>query len=219
MKPKAPIKQDLAADCTARGILTVLKEKGPTDASSLAELLGISAPGIRQHLYDLQEKGLVSFTEEARPMGRPAKIWNLTIKANDCFPDNHAAVTLNLLKSAREVFGTEGVSKILAQYAKDQVGIYHNRMASCPSLLIRLEVLVNHRCNEGYMAELGQDDEGNILFIENHCPISCAAKSCDEICDGELRMFREILGKEVGIERIEHQVRGDRRCVYRISDN
>jgi predicted ArsR family transcriptional regulator len=214
----ASIKQDLADDCTTRGILTILKEKGPTDANTLAELLCISAPGIRQHLYDLQEKKLVNFAEEARPMGRPAKIWQLTEKANSCFPDNHAAISLSLLQSAKAAFGTEGLCKLLAQYAKDQVRTYRERTKCCKSLTDRLNTLAACRCEEGYMAELGADQDGNILFIENHCPISCAAQTCSEICDGELNMFRDILGTGTCVERIEHMVNGNRRCVYRITE-
>ena len=214
----APIKQDLAADCTTRGILTILKEKGPTDASTLAELLSISAPGIRQHLYDLQEKKLVDFVEQPRPMGRPAKIWKLTEKANGCFPDNHAAVTLNLLKSAKAAFGDDGMCKLLAQYAKEQVRNYRERTKNCESLHDRLTTFAACRCEEGYMAEISQDDAGNTLFVENHCPISCAAQSCSEICDGELNMLREIVGSDVNVERVEHMMDGNRRCVYRITE-
>lgn len=218
VSPKASIKQDMAVDCTTRAILTILKEKGPTDASAMAELLCISAPGTRQHLYDLQEKGLIDFIEEPRPMGRPAKIWRLTEKANDCFPDNHGPVTANLLKSVKSVFGAEGLCKLLAQYAKDQIEVYRTRTQCSRSLEDRLKELVTCRSEEGYMAELGQDDDGNALFIENHCPISCAAQACGEICDGELRMFQDVLGSNVKIERTEHIGSGNRRCVYRVQE-
>ena len=151
-------------------------------------------------------------------MGRPAKIWDLTEKANGCFPDNHAAISLSLLQSAKAAFGPEGLCKLLAQYAKDQVQSYRTRTKNCQSLSDRLNTLAGCRTEEGYMAELGKDDDGNILFIENHCPISCAAQTCSEFCEGELNMFREILGSKVNIERTEHMLGGDRRCVYRIAE-
>lgn len=219
MNQSAPIKQNLAADCTTRGILTILKEKGPTDASTLAELLCISAPGIRQHLYDLQEKQLVSFVEEPRPKGRPAKIWKLTSEANNCFPDNHAAVSLNLLKSAKEAFGSEGLCKLLAQFSKEQTKTYMAQTRSCTTVRDRLTKLVACRSEEGYMAEISEDENGILLLIENHCPISCAAQSCSELCDGELRMFNDVLGPGVLVERLERMVDGHRRCVYRVIED
>lgn len=218
VKNSAPIKQDLASDCTARGILTALKEQGPLDATSLAAELGITAPGIRQHLYDLQKKNLVTFSEESRPMGRPAKIWRLTEEANGCFPDNHAAVTLNLLKSARNAFGPEGLCKLLSQYARDQVTTYRKRISAGANLRQRLEALATFRSEEGYMAEVAANETGELLFVENHCPISCAALTCSEFCDNELNMFREVLGPRAGVERIEHMVNGNRRCVYRVTE-
>jgi len=217
VKNSAPIKQDLASDCTARGILKTLKERGPLDASALAATLGITAPGIRQHLYELQRKELVAFDEEARPMGRPAKIWRLTAEANKCFPDNHAAVTTNLLKSALNAFGNEGLCKLLGQYARDQVRNYRSRLGDCAGLRQRLEALAHLRCDEGYMAEVSNDEDGTLLFVENHCPISCAAHSCSEFCDNELNMFREVLGPGAEVDRVEHMVNGNRRCVYRVT--
>lgn len=186
------------------------------DASSLATELGISAPGIRQHLYELQKKKLVDFDEEPRPMGRPAKIWRLTDEANNCFPDNHAAVTLNLLKSARNAFGHEGLCKLLSQYASDQVASYRDRLACQPTVHKRLEALASFRCDEGYMAEVHHGENGDLLFVENHCPISCAAHSCGEFCDNELNMFREVMHPLASVERVEHIVNGHRRCVYRV---
>lgn len=218
MNHSAPIRQDLASDCTARGILSTLKEKGPSDATALAAELGITAPGIRQHLYELQRKELVAFDEEPRPMGRPAKIWRLTEEANKCFPDNHAAVTTNLLKSARNAFGSEGLCRLLSQYASDQVRSYRSRMGDRAELRSRLEALAQLRCEEGYMAEVKTGDTGELLFVENHCPISCAAQSCSEFCDNELNMFREVLGDAAEIVRIEHMVHGSRRCVYRVTE-
>lgn len=182
----------------------------------MAARLGITAPGIRQHLYELQRKNLVCFDEESRPMGRPAKIWRLTSEANKCFPDNHAAVTLNLLHSARNAFGSEGLCKLLSQYARDQVHNYRSRLADRSNLRTRLESLAILRCEEGYMAEVRAGENGELLFVENHCPISCAALSCSEFCDNELNMFREVLGPDAIVDRIEHMVNGNRRCVYRV---
>ena len=70
---------------TRRAILERLKQDGPQDAVGLAEELGISAMAVRQHLYGLQEEALVTFQEEARPLGRPAKIWRLTAAADRFF--------------------------------------------------------------------------------------------------------------------------------------
>ena len=67
---------------TRRAMIERLKQDGPQDAGTLAAGLGVSAMAVRQHLYALAEEKLVTFNEEARPVGRPAKLWRLTEAAD-----------------------------------------------------------------------------------------------------------------------------------------
>lgn len=218
MHHPAPIRQDLAEDCSARGILSLLKEKGPSDATTLATHLRISVPGVRQHLYELQTSELVTFAEEARPKGRPVKLWRLTPKAHGCFPDNHAAFTVSLLRSVQEVFGPKGMCELLTRHADKQARLYRERIKSLKTVADRIKALVALRSEEGYMAEVCREANGDLLLIENHCPISCVARSCGDLCSNELNVFREVLGPSVQVERVEHMVSGQRRCVYRITE-
>jgi predicted ArsR family transcriptional regulator len=66
------------------------------------------------------------------------------------------------------------------------------------------------------MAEVQQTANEDFLLIENHCPICRAAQACTGLCDSELKVFRKALGKDTKVERIEHLLSGERRCVYRI---
>ena len=65
------------------------------------------------------------------------------------------------------------------------------------------------------MAESAAEGQGYIL-VENHCPICVAATACQGFCRAELDTFRNVLGPDASVERAEHIVAGDRRCVYRI---
>jgi predicted ArsR family transcriptional regulator len=75
---------------------------------------------------------------------------------------------------------------------------------------------------EGYMAEAqlppdnGGGGDGSVLLVENHCPICAAARACQNFCRAELDVFRRVLGPDVRVERVEHQLAGARRCAYRI---
>src|SRR6266700_3952403 len=80
----------------------------------------------------------------------------------------------------------------------------------------KLRELARVRTEEGYMAEVRREG-GSFLFIENHCPICAAANACQGFCSAELDLFRSVLGPGISIERAEHIVSGDRRCVYRIT--
>ncbi len=69
---------------TRRALVQQLKQEGGLDAEALAFYFNITAMVVRQHLYALQKEGLITCHEEPCPMGRPAKLWQLT-PAADCF--------------------------------------------------------------------------------------------------------------------------------------
>ena len=196
--------------------LRLLKQQGPRDAEALASQLGISAMAVRQHLYALRTQKLVTYQEEPRPVGRPAKMWSLTPAADPFFPDAHAGLTVNLLNAAEQTFGEEGVKRVVLECARQQIETYNSRIQARGSLQNRLETLTSIRNEEGYMAEVQRQPDGSFLLIENHCAISAAANVCPKLCDAELEVFRAILGEGVEIERTEHMLAGARRCAYRI---
>jgi predicted ArsR family transcriptional regulator len=66
------------------------------------------------------------------------------------------------------------------------------------------------------MAEVAPEGRHAFLFVENHCPICAAATACQGFCATELELFRRALGPGITVERVEHIVTGDRRCVYRV---
>jgi len=66
------------------------------------------------------------------------------------------------------------------------------------------------------MAEWKRRPDGALEFVENHCAITKAACLCPKLCGGELSLFRNVLGDDVLVERVEHILAGDRRCSYRI---
>lgn len=199
-----------------QAILRLLKQRGPRDSEALASQLGISAMAVRQHLYALRTQKLVTYQEEQRPIGRPAKMWSLTPAAEPHFPDAHAGLTINLLNAAEQTFGEQGVKRVVSRCAEQQIETYRSRIPARASLQNRLATLISIRNEEGYMAEVQRQPDGSFLLIENHCPISAAANTCPKLCDAEFEVFRAILGVGVVIERTEHMLAGARRCVYLI---
>ena len=201
---------------TRRAVLDLLKQAGPQDAALLAERLGITPMAVRQHLYELQEEGLVAHEAVRRPVGRPAKLWRLTDAAERFFPDGHAELTTGLLQAMRQAFGAEGLDRLLAVRTEQQVADYRAAIDGAAPLPARLRRLAERRSSEGYMAEVEAEPDGVWLFVENHCPICTAAKACSGLCASELEVFRRVLGPEVEIDRTDHILAGARRCAYRV---
>jgi predicted ArsR family transcriptional regulator len=202
---------------TRRAIINLLKQEGAMDSQALASRLGVSAMAVRQHLYALQDEHLVSYEEESRTMGRPAKLWSLTANANRFFPDGYAELTLGLIRSVVEVFGDAGLDQILEVKTRDQIADYVAQLPNEAPLAQQVETLAALRTEEGYMAEVQTLDDGSFLLVENHCPICATATACVGLCQRELEVFQTVLGDSVSIERTEHIIAGARRCAYRIS--
>jgi predicted ArsR family transcriptional regulator len=201
---------------TRRRIVKLLKTDGPLDSATLAERIGVSPMAIRQHLYMLQEQKMVTAKERPVPLGRPAKYWELTRKADRLFPDAYAELSVSLIESLNDAFGADGLQRILEHRTARQRVSYSARIPAKMPLRKKLQKLAEIRTEEGYMAEVRSEGAGQYLFIENHCPICAAASNCTGLCANELLLFRTILGPGASVERVEHILAGERRCVYRI---
>lgn len=200
---------------TRDALLSELKTNGPADATSLGDLLNLTAMAVRQHLYLLEKEGNVQHVLEKQRMGRPKKKWGLTSKADTHFANSHAALTVELIDAVKRTFGDAGLEKLVKTRAADQEALYLKEMKDARGLEEKLQILVKIRSKEGYMAAYSNGEhEGEYLFIENHCPICVAAKSCTNLCSSELHVFQSVLGGSVLVERQDHILMGARRCVY-----
>lgn len=198
-------------------ILMLLKMHGDKSAADLGQSLGTSGEAARQQLARLADEGYVESWSHARGVGRPAQFWRLTAKGQNRFPDTHAALTVDLLATISEELGSEMLGKIIdAREAKTRAA-YRAELETAPDLETRVARLADIRSREGYMADWERDDGDGFLLYENHCPICAAATACQNFCRAELAVFRQVLGPDTQIERIEHIIAGARRCAYRIT--
>src|SRR5215210_1989472 len=200
---------------TRRAIVKLLKTEGPLGSAPLAARLGLTAMAVRLHMYALQEEGMVASEDRPVPVGRPAKSWRLTREADRHFPEAYAELSVALIDAMQETFGAEGLGRVLASRCARQQADYAKRVRAADPLEKRLRDLAQVRTEEGYMAEVRAEDEGEgFLLVENHCPICAAANACQGFCSTELDLFRSVLGPGVTVERAEHIIKGDHRCVY-----
>jgi predicted ArsR family transcriptional regulator len=196
--------------------LVLLKTRGPQTAADLGKATGVTAEAARQQLQRLAADGLVVATTERRGVGRPAQVWGLTAAGNARFPDAHAELTAQLLRSIRTELGEEVLDRLIDSRSAESRTAYAAALEGAADLGEKVARLAEARTREGYMAE-SRPEGGGYLLVENHCPICVAATACQGFCRAELETFREVLGPDVSVERTEHIVQGDRRCAYRIS--
>jgi predicted ArsR family transcriptional regulator len=199
-------------------IMDRLKTRGPQSVKILSKQLGMTTMGVRQHLADLEAKGLVLQTQEERQTrGRPVHLWKLSKSGHNRFPDSHAQTALELIDVIRSSLGEESLNQLIdSRSAKVQASYRAQLDASAPELQQQIERLAQLRSEEGYMAEVRLLPDGWML-IENHCPICSAATSCQQFCKSELEIFQRLFENEATVERTDHLLEGARRCAYKIT--
>ena len=200
---------------TADRILFFLKSQGSASTTRLAQLLDTSAEAARQQVQKLVAAGWIEGRQEAASgVGRPRQNWMLTEAGNRRFPDAHAQLTAQLLGSVRQIFGEEGLDRLISQREAEARAVYQQTCTG-KTLPQRLEQLAAIRSAEGYMARVEPDGK-DWMLIEDHCPICVAARSCQGFCRSELQLFQDIVGPGAQVTREQHLLSGATRCAYRI---
>lgn len=199
-----------------RKILLCIKTHGSITTATLAKTLQMSNEAVRQHVQKLLENQWIIGQQDAiQQAGRPKQHWMISETGNQLFPDGHAYLTVQLLESIQHVFGESGLEKLIIKREKNTTKQYQ-MICSGQTLHEKMQQLVQIRSEEGYMAEL-QSDGTDFVFIENHCPICAAATQCQQFCRSELQLFQTLLREHATIQREQHILKGNSRCIYRIT--
>ncbi|TQV88647.1 helix-turn-helix transcriptional regulator [Aliikangiella coralliicola] len=194
-------------------ILHLLKTRGELTAGQVAEILKMTSMGARQHLENMEHQGLLEHQFIAEGRGRPKKKWYLTRKAQSQFPNTHSALLVNLLGHIQQELGENALDNLITIREKEMRDSYQQQLAQFETVPEKLSKLAEIRTNEGYMAEVVEED-GQLFLVENNCPICSAATQCQQFCRSELSIFKQVLGCK--IERTEYILEGARRCAYRV---
>jgi len=199
-------------------IMQRLKTRGPQSVKILSKQLDMTTMGVRQHLAELESKGLVGQTQEERQTrGRPVHLWKLSAAGHGRFPDTHSQTTIEIIDVIRSTLGEQSLNQLIAQRSDKIEAQYREQLGTiAPELQLQIEKLAQLRSDEGYMAEVRLLPDG-FLLIENHCPICTAATSCHQFCETELDLFQRLFEDKAIVTRTDHLLAGARRCAYKIT--
>ncbi len=197
-------------------ILILLKMRGEATSLLIAKELALSKEGARKHLLNLSEKNLVKATVKSEGVGRPSTYYSLTDKGLSRFPDTHADITVQLLRSIKKLLGDNALKLLINDRETVIYNRYAKEMEGLATIEQKLDTLSKKRSEEGYLAKWKKVDDTYYL-IENHCPICAAATECQGFCRSELHNFKQLIGPEYDMERVEYIIEGGNRCVYKIN--
>lgn len=198
-------------------ILYLLKIRGAQRSQTLADELGLTNMGVRQHLLRLKGQQLVAHFNRSEKVGRPAQYWQLTEKALERFPDGHQQLSSGLLEAIEQEFGKAGLEAVIRRREAAIFSTYQQHLHNAMDVESRLQGLTALRDEQGYMAQLFRLDQQQYLLVERHCPIVSAAQKCTNLCQAELHLFQQCLGDTASVQRQAHLLNGDQCCCYLIT--
>jgi predicted ArsR family transcriptional regulator len=194
-------------------IIDLLKVNGAMSVERLAEKLEVSKVCVRRHLNLLESDGLVAFEEERHDRGRPRFIYSLTEKAARLFPQTYDEFAKEALTAVRRDFGDDGLRRVLRSRADELIAQFEAKLGG-RSFDERVKSLTREIDAKGYLADARRMRDGSYRLRQRNCPIENVAVDYPQVCEEELRVYREVLGCEVVCEcRIAD---GARKCEFRV---
>jgi DeoR family suf operon transcriptional repressor len=207
---------------TKQDILEYLVKHDQAAAVELAAALDVSPQAIRRHLKDLEAEDLIVYSSVQVGMGRPQHVYQLSSRGRDRLrretADTYGEFAVSLLDTVAQTVGHDQVSSILRKQWERKAQEYRDRLGN-GSLRQRVEILVELRKSEGYMAEyhpIDSTESGSsdrFILMEHNCAISNLAESFPSICGHELEMFAAVL-PDCTVERTHWIINGEHRCGY-----
>jgi predicted ArsR family transcriptional regulator len=194
-------------------IVDLLKVHGAMSVEQLADSLAVSKVSVRRHLGLLESDGLICYEAEHRERGRPRYLYRLTEKASCLFPRNYGEFAQEVLAQVERAFGEDGLRQVLSGRADEMIQRLREEFAEL-GFDERVKRLAKVISEKGFLAEARRLKDGSYRLRQRNCPTENIALSHPQVCQEELRVYREALGCEVFREcRIAD---GATLCEYRI---
>jgi len=200
-----------------RVVLSAVRRFGEATVGDIADDLGITISGARQHLASLAGHGLVEATELERAAGqrgRPRLKYHVTELGDTLFPKAYGALANELLGFVAED-DPSAVERLFQRRRDHRIEVAAARLSRHRSLPAKIAELAAILDEDGYMASWQQLDPHRYLLVEHNCAITDVAGRYRQACVSELEFIRAVL-PAASVERVEHLVSGGRRCAYEI---
>jgi len=177
-------------------IVELLKTNGAMSVEQLAQSLAVSKVCVRRHLGLLQSDGLIGYEAEHRERGRPRYLYRLTEKAACLFPRNYDEFAKEVLGQVRQAFGEGALLRVLSGRADEMIERLKGEFEGL-GFDERVKRLAKTVSEKGYLADVRRLKDGSYRLRQRNCPTESVAVAYPQVCQEELRVYREVLGCEV----------------------
>ena len=195
-----------------RDVLYALRRRGEATVEQLADTLGMTVSGARQHVNALDEAGLVvSRQERSAGRGRPASVYRVSAEADGLFPKAYGELTNELLG-----YLDADLEASLFDRRRDQRIDHARQRLAGKDLEGQVAELAAILDRDGYLATWHVDDDGSYVIVERNCAIAAVAQAHPGACRSELEFISAVL-PDADVVRTHHMVQGETHCGYRVT--
>jgi predicted ArsR family transcriptional regulator len=177
-------------------IIDLLKANGSMSVEQLAESLGVSKVCVRRHLGVLESDGLIEYEPERHERGRPRHLYRLTEKARCLFPQRYDELAREVMGQIEQQFGAAALVQVLRARADEWIEQLMGELEGLP-FEERVRALAKMITARGYLAESRRQKDGSFRLRKRHCPTEKVAVRYPQLCDEEVRVYREVIGGTV----------------------
>jgi predicted ArsR family transcriptional regulator len=199
-------------------VLYAVRRRGEATAEQVAEQLGITVSGARQHLSVLARDGLLETVElppATTTRGRRALVYSCTAAADQHFPKAYGELTNELLGYVADTDGAM-LDELFAKRREHRIAGARARLAGKRGLQAKVAELTRILDEDGYLASYEKVGEGTYRIVEHNCAIWAVAQRYGQACTSELDFIRTVL-EGADVERVQHMIAGARRCAYEVT--
>jgi DeoR family transcriptional regulator, suf operon transcriptional repressor len=201
-----------------RAVLYAVRRRGEATAEQVAQQLGITVSGARQHLSALARDGLLETAElpsAVASRGRRAIVYSCTATADEHFPKAYGELTNELLGYVADA-DRAMLDELFAKRREHRIASARARLANKRALGAKVAELTRILDEDGYLASYEKIGTGAYRIVEHNCAIWAVAERYGQACTSELEFIRAVL-EGAQVERVQHMVAGARRCAYEIT--
>lgn len=211
---KQPLK--LPVDNTRTQIMEYLLNTEST-AIDMARYFGMNESAVRRHLDVLENMGLVEHQFKKASMGRPKKIYQLTSRGSDVFPNKSGFMVSFLSRELNKRLGPEEMEEVVESLAQ----AIKERILDVPvkdDIDDLLKNMVDVFNDLGLYCSLEKADGSYYITYRNCAFREVSPEFSVWMCNAHRKVFRDVLG-DISVEQVRSILNGDTYCKQRIIIN
>lgn len=177
-------------------IVNTLKRTRGLSVNELVAKMNMSYMGIKQHCLTLERDGYLDTWRRPQKMGRPEMVYRLTQRTHDLFPCDSNDLTLELLRSIKDIHGSNAPEKLLFSVFERKTAKLKEEVKG-ETVIERAKWLAKQRDREGYMSEFIEGENGAAQIVECHTPVLNLLDEYPIVGRLEQDLFEAVLGTSV----------------------